>query len=253
MGISAVFCCYWGLGIYMLYKSNKSPNLIKIKHKTTGEEFVIDASVSRYERLGKGFLNKMRFSHNSFLKHITLTQKTESYHPRILNNFFSAVRRYYGDVIYIWTAEIQEFRSEKFGDKVLHWHVLIAFDNDIQFGRDDVIRLQKYWKYGNLDIRPVRKPSVSYLMKYITKSLGSGFGKIRRVGSSCIEAYYRQGLNALISAIMFFGGLVPLSEYYWYRGRAYLYENVEHQRGRIYIYNPPRQWEVVGWYEAEAF
>lgn len=237
----------------MWYKSNNPSKYLKIQNKETREEFMIDTSLSRYERLGKGFLNKLRFGTHTFLKHITLTQKEESYHPRILDNFFSAVRRRYGDVIYIWTAEIQEERLEKYGEKVLHWHVLIAFDNDIRFGREDVFKLQSYWKYGNLDVRPVRHPSVGYLMKYITKALGSGFGKVRRIGSSIIESYYRQGLTALLSGIMFFGGLVELDGYYWYHGKAFLYENNEHKRGRIYVYNPPRKWEVTGWYENEAF
>lgn len=177
---------------------------IKIQHSVTGEEAIIDTYMSRYRRLGMGFLNSLKLTPR-FVKHITLTQKVESYKPNILNPFFVKLRRYYGDVVYIWTAEVQEGRAEKHGERVLHWHVLMGFDYGIDFGKEDIARLQLYWKYGNLDVKPLRRANLSYLMKYMSKALGIGIdASVRRIGSSQIAGYLRQSWGKVSGAIQFF-------------------------------------------------
>ena len=177
---------------------------IEIEKEETGERLTIDTYVGRYKKLGMGFLNNLKIN-PAFLKHITLTQREESYKPNILNPFFVQLRRFYGNVSYLWTAEVQEGRAEQYGVRVLHWHVIIAFDDDIDFSREDVFRLQRYWKYGNLDVKPVRKASVSYLMKYISKALDIDVGaKIRRIGSSLIPAYFRMPWQKFLRALSWF-------------------------------------------------
>jgi hypothetical protein len=71
-----------------------------IKNSETGEEIVFDKHMSRYKRLGYGFLNGLKLEPR-FLKHIILTQRVESYKPNHLNDFFNCMRRFYKDLIYI--------------------------------------------------------------------------------------------------------------------------------------------------------
>jgi|GEM_PF-3241852 len=223
---------------------------IEIENQATNERVVIDTYMSRYKRISCGFLNNLRIN-PGFVKHLTLTQREESYKPNILNSFFVQLRRFYGDVSYIWTAEIQEQRAEKYGDRVLHWHCIVSFSAETEFGREDVLRLQKYWKYGNLDIRPVRKPSVAYLMKYITKSLDIDVGaQIRRIGSSRIPAYLRMSYKRLMS---FFDWMyahsvsfLDLPLFSWsYKGARQVFGSGR-DRQTVWIYrHPPSSWSRV--------
>lgn len=223
---------------------------IEIEHSETGEKLTIDTYVSRYRRLGMGFLNSLKLQPR-FVKHITLTQKVESYKPNILNSFFVKLRRYYGDVVYIWTAEIQEKRLEKYGDSVLHWHVMVGFDYDVDFGRDDIKRLQLYWKYGNLDCKPVRRAGMAYLMKYISKSLNLGFdAKIRRIGSSMIVGFLRMSWNKFQSALTFFlqfGETFELFSFFkWTYKGAYVNFGSGNDRERVCVYkHPATLWKRV--------
>ena len=183
---------------------------MKIMNYDTMEEAIINLDWSRYKKLSMGFMNSLKFN-KRFCKHIILTQAKESFEPKHLNYFFSAMRRYYGELIYIWTSEIQEERFKDTGEAVLHWHIICGFDWGIDFDGEDVLRIQKYWKFGMVRVIPVRRPSVGYLMKYITKSLGAVVeGRVRRVGSSAIAGWLRQSWTRLVDAIYFFSS----SRYY---------------------------------------
>lgn len=220
---------------------------IEIQNSETAEKMIIDTYVSRYQRLGMGFLNSLKMN-PSFVKHITLTQKIENYYPNILNPFFTKLRRYYGKVVYLWSAEVQEQRLEKYGDHVLHWHIIVGFDYGIEFGKADVLRLQRYWKYGNLDVKPVRRASMGYLMKYISKSLDVGLEyKIRRIGSSLIPAWLRMSWKKLQGVIDFFTSVCHesdqiLSWFKWvYKGAYAVFEGQ-----KVWLYrHPPSQWFLV--------
>lgn len=197
-------------------------------------------------------MNNLRIN-PGFVKHITLTQRHESYKPNILNSFFVQLRRYYGDISYIWTAEIQEERFEKYGERVLHWHVIVAFDKDIDFGKEDIFRLQRYWKYGNLDVKPVRKASVGYLMKYISKALNIDVGaKIRRIGSSQIPAYFRMAWKKFVKALCWFTDHgaqwfdITMLKWNFKGAYALFYDSESYQRQIKYIYkHPPSGWKRV--------
>ncbi|OFW55158.1 MAG: hypothetical protein A2163_09665 [Actinobacteria bacterium RBG_13_35_12] len=200
---------------------------IKIRNEENGQEVAIDTYLARYKRLAYGFQNSLRFE-KRFLKHIVLTQTVESYNPKMVNNFFNKMRRFYKDVIYIWTIEIQEERAEKYGDSVIHWHIIFGFKKGTPFGREDVLRIQQYWKYGNVDISPAGMCRMSYLMKYISKALGSyleSVYQIRRIGSSRIAGWLRQTWSALTNAITYFARCnVPiegLGDFWWSRGNAW--------------------------------
>lgn len=211
---------------------------IKISHKTTGQEIIIDTSGARAKRLCQGFLNKTSQS-KRFYKHIILTQVVENYHSRILNQFFSAMRKWYQDIQYIWTME-----EQKRG--VLHWHVVVAFPYDVQFGRSDILRIQNYWKYGIVEVVPVRRISFQYLLKYISKSLESGIDGVRRIGSSMIEGFYRQSRKWFLRAMEWLSGCgVSWDSFFWSNGDAYLYEDWKYRKGRVYIYRRPRDWELI--------
>jgi len=223
----------------MLYKSYKDDRYMIFRHKKTGEEVVLDRYRARYDRLAKGFLNKAMLGPPRFYKHITLTQREENYYPKILDPFFVRLRQRYKDIIYIWTAELQQ-------RDVLHWHIIIGFPWDTDISVSEIKKLQSFWRYGNLDVQSIRKPSMSYLLKYVTKALSPIWSGLRRIGSSRIEAWLRQGKQYLLTAVLFFSSLnLSLDDFHWYKGSAFLYEYPQYNRGRIYIYEKPKEWEYM--------
>lgn len=242
---------------------------IKIRNSETEEEVIIDTYMSRYRRLAMGFLNTLKLD-PYFVKHITLTQKVENYKPRILDDFRRKLKRFYGDVVFLWTVEAQE-------RGVLHWHLLVGFPYDPEgiFNKSDIDRIQLYWKYGNVDIKPIRKPSMFYLLKYITKSLDVGLElidyQIKRIGSTRISGYLRQSWTRLLKAIEYFISfqitIDQFNDFYWSNGNAFLHtDNVKYcpignngnyraYRERLYVYKKPStSWYRVSEYStAEAF
>ena len=198
-----------------------------IKNRITQAVFMLDTYGARYRRLAQGFMNKQKLK-KYFNKHIILTQRKEAYRPSMLNSFENQLRRRYGELIFFWTIEVQEERAEKSGDRVLHWHCLVGFPWGTPFGREDVLKVQQYWKHGQVEVIPIKKlSSLSYLMKYVTKALNAdveGVYKIRRIGSSRIEGWLRQSWKRLQEAKEFLNilGSDPRDFYWDYRG-AYLF------------------------------
>lgn len=222
---------------------------LRLYNSDTQQEIVIDKYEARYRRLAMGFLNKLR-REKKFIKHITLTQEKENYKPNILDGFFRKMRRYYGECFYLWTVEVQEERALVYGERVMHWHIIFGFPYDVQFGAEDVKRIQQYWKYGNLDIRPVKRCNVDYLMKYVTKALGvlgEEFYKIRKIGSSHVEGWLRQSWSKVLNVIASFY-MMGLSEdrindYWWSNGSAYAKDEFGH---RLYIFKRPKtKWSLI--------
>jgi len=208
---------------------------IRIYNHDTGQQVVLDTYEVKYRKLGMAFLNQLRMK-PAFVKHLILTQREENYYPRILDPFFHSVRRYYGEVSYIWTVEVQK-------RGVLHWHILMAFPYGTYFSGDDIRRIQSYWKYGNVAVRPVRTPSLSYIMKYITKSLTCYVARIRRIGSSFLPKYLRQSWKRLVGFLRSFAGFLDPADCDWdYKG-AFLRDE-ENRKVRIYNY-PPTGWTVM--------
>jgi hypothetical protein len=223
----------------------------KLRNIKTGVEFVVDTKVSRYRRLAQGFLNKLKLEPR-FVKMITLTQGKESYHPKILNTFLTNLRTFYEDISYLWTVEVQEKRYLTSGEKVLHWHILVGFPWEHKFTGDDVRRLDSWWQYGTVEVTPApdRYRSVSYLMKYISKSLSSPLldeYDIRRIGSSKLAGYLRQSWKRLTDALSHFTAYGwNISDYTWRYGRAYVVghdiETFEAFTDCIYR-PPPSEWQ----------
>lgn len=218
-------------------------DLIKLRHIETGEEIVLETKMTRYRKICLGFLNTLK-QEQKFLKHIILTQREENYKPRILHNFVTMMKRRYKNAIYVWTVETQE-------RGVLHWHMIYGFDWETDFGKEDIERIQRYWKYGSVEIVPIRKLNFSYLLKYITKALNCSeseenvLSQVRRIGSSMIDGYLKQSWKRVIRAIGWFynAGYPDLSEFYWQNGKAYLKTE---ERKQVQIYRPPKEWERVG-------
>jgi hypothetical protein len=222
---------------------------IELINTETGEKVIVDTYESRYRRIAMGMLNRLRLK-KKFIKHITLTQKEENYKPNHLNAFFVKMRRYYGDLVYMWTVEVQEERLEKTGEAVLHWHIMIGFDPGMWKGKEDVFRIQQYWKYGNVDIKPVKKANTAYLLKYVTKALNvrsEEFYQVRRIGSSRIAGWLKQSWQKVLNVLSYFSRVNifedGLSAFHWNRGRAY----AEDEWGRkVEIYRPPPSpWKLL--------
>lgn len=244
----------------------KKCDYLLLGNRDTGEECVVDLKEARYKKMCKGFLNSVKLFPR-FCKHLILTQAKESYHPKILNNFFNEMRRWYGDIVYIWSVEVQEERKEKTGETVLHWHIILGFDWFIDFGRDDILRIQRYWKYGIARVKPVYNLSTGYLMKYITKALDAeleGLYQIRRMSTSRIAGWLKQSWKRIWEAYEFFKkvgfetGLDALDCFWWRNGNAYLYEYEDFMgvklRRSILVYRKESYGWFVKWgYQGEAF
>jgi len=147
----------------LISHSPQTPKLLRIRNNETGEEVEIDLKLARIKKLTRGFMNSIKLT-PSVVKHLMLSQTVESYKPRILNYFLCALKRYYGVNAFLWTNEIQEKRLEKYGDAVLHWHILVAFEYGTEFTGDDILRMQRYWKYGRLDVTHVRRVGTGYTL-----------------------------------------------------------------------------------------
>lgn len=212
-----------------------SREYVRIRNNVTGEIVMIDKGLSRAKKVAMGFMNTLRLS-PYYVKHIILTQSKESYKPNILHSFFTRMRQVYGNIVYLWTAEIQEERLQNTGEAVLHWHIICGFewDGSKRFDSDDVKQIQKFWKFGDMrnsvEVRKVFKPSFSYLMKYMTKAIASEIVndfKLHRVGSSRIAGWLRQSWSRLTRAIDYLVprgiGVEMFDQFYWSNGNAYAY------------------------------
>lgn len=237
--------------------SSVKADYIYIKNEFTGEEAVIDRKMARSNKIMLGFMNSVRLGCYR-VKMITLTQAVESYQPKHINNFLNCVRRRHGAVVYVWTNEIQEERFKKYGERVLHWHILVAFDWETDIDVDEIKRLQRYWKHGTLKVTSASYERTKYLLKYITKSLGTVLEyqyKIRRIGSSKIEGWLKQSWKRLLEAWDWFKrwysnkGIDALNDFYWQNNNAYFYDEWElcgvKLKRKILVYRKRR----TGWYK----
>ena len=161
--------------------------IIKAKRKTT--KVVIRKDKSNEEKFleRRKNLNKSRnkicrlIKSNSDLKtFITLTfanEPTIEKSKKMLNIFFTKLRKKYPDLKYIWVME----RGEKHGR--LHYHLLTNLDFGIyctnskhQAQKDLEVQFAKnIWKHGYVDIKTLNIGSMyniaGYLSYYITKSM----------------------------------------------------------------------------------
>jgi hypothetical protein len=242
----------------------KGIRYLQVMNSESGETVYIDVRRSRYDRLCRGFLNSLKLN-SGFLKHIILTQDEEHYKPKLLNNFMNQLRRAYPGVRYLWTVEVQEERLEKYGVPVLHWHMMVAFPRGTRIDGTAVKRIQGFWKFGDprnsCEIVPVKKPAMSYLLKYIGKALSSPVAdQVRRIGSSRVPGYLCQSWARLVRAIGYFMSVgmkeEDMKEFQWSRnGNAFaeFYDDV----GRKYrhkIYSAEKSpWCVVGRFVDDPF
>jgi len=223
-----------------------------------GRRIVVDRfdRMHRYRKMARAFVNYTQFNGFVYYKHITLTQAIESYKPNLLNNFFNKVRRYYGDIAYIWTAEIQEERLEKYNEAVLHWHVIVGFLPGTDIDSSEIARLQRYWRYGNLDIRSIKRLNLSYILKYITKSLNNSIHKVRRISMSRIPLLYRHFKSNIIKCIEWAEyNLERLFGFYRVdsKGIYYRYFDDLFQKWRKDYMLLLNSWRLVGSFDGEPF
>ncbi len=171
----------------------------------SGTEFVIDTSDKsyKYKKFSRKFINYTQLMGYTYYKHIILTLSEMYYKENMLNYFVNALRRYYGDACYIWTKEIQMKRFEKTGEAVLHWHMIVAFRVS-EFNKEDITRVNKYWKFGSVRVRGIKNLNLKYILKYVGKDL-EGFDAvykgIRKVSMSRIPAFYSQTKKRLFESL----------------------------------------------------
>lgn len=161
-----------------VFKEDKLKTNLQIKDTRTKED-------RRSETLNNARNNIIRLiKANSDMKtFITLTFKIENNFKdskKLLNNFFTKLRRDYDNVKYIWVLEYGSLNNR------LHYHVLINISIEIKLNRskekkstehkelEEYFRL-KYWKYGWVDIRQLEQEDNTnialYVAAYITKDL----------------------------------------------------------------------------------
>jgi hypothetical protein len=244
------------------------PDYLSVENPETGEQAIIDLKKARADKIMRGFQNSVRFN-NLYVKHISLDQAKESYHPKILNNFICSLKRAFPVVDYVWTVEVQEERYKKYGEIVLHWHILVAFGWDTDIDVDAIKRIAKYWKYGGCTVRSASLKRTGYLLKYITKKLDSpieSLYKLRRIGSSRIEGWLKQSFKRIMEAWNWFKqwysdgdrGIDCLSDFYWSNGNAYIWDKWEiggyEGKRKILVYKKkPSGWRIDKHIYGEAF
>lgn len=114
---------------------------------------------------------------------ITLTFREESNYKeskKLLNNFFTKLRRDYKGLKYIWVLEYGSLKNR------LHYHVLTNIKIDIKLSSSKEKKSKehkefesnfrtKYWGYGFVDIRQLKEEGNTnialYVAAYITKDL----------------------------------------------------------------------------------
>ena len=224
--------CQWGDGSWKAKKeflrsggelpeeTEKRPSRFKEFVSPSGERFIQDSKYHRQENLMKGWLNKCADMGQGLYKHVMLTQDHEHYKPKIRDGFRRRLNRYFegrgfGKVQEVWSVEIQDERAERSGEVVLHWHVVFFVPGmrPSQFTGDDVRAVKGMWDYGGKKNgvrfgKPVRKPSLGYLMKYIADDLGADLAsefKVHRVGSTQVEGFWRRSVKKLGMALAKYG------------------------------------------------
>jgi hypothetical protein len=197
----------------------RRPSRFKEFVSPSGERFIQDSRYHRQENLMKGWLNKCADMGQGLYKHVILTQDHEHYIPKIRDRFRRRLNRYFesrgfGKVQEVWSVEIQDGRAEDTGEVVLHWHVVLFVPGmrPSQFTGDDMRAIKGMWDFGIVRFgKPVRKPSLKYLMKYIADDLGSDLArefKVHRVGSTQVEGFWRRSAKKLSMALARYGGWV---------------------------------------------
>ena len=114
---------------------------------------------------------------------ITLTFREESNYKdskKLLNNFFTKLRRDYSNLKYLWVLECGSLKGR------LHYHVLTNISIDIKLSSSKEKKnkehkalessfSKKYWKHGFIDIRQLKQENNTnialYVSAYITKDL----------------------------------------------------------------------------------
>jgi len=191
-----------------------------------GQVITVDKLQARYNKISRSILNYYRLN-GGYLKHIILTQREESYHPNILNYFLTKFRVSYG-AKYLWVAEMQE-------RGVLHWHMFVVFPVDTDIGPNDLERFHRWWKYGNVDVRSVRVPSVKYLMKYILKDPGDVLGfSFRRIGVSRLGSFYRLSWRRILEVLGRLGRLDWALDLVWCSSGGYGVDEWDGKRFRVF-------------------
>ena len=160
-----------------------------------------------------------------------------------------SLKKRYGKIVDIWCIEIQEERKIKYGGSVLHWHLVVAFEPDTVFDKEDILKIQSYWVYGNVDIRPINRLSLNYIMKYITKTLNSPMEelyKMRKIGMSRIPQMYRYSRDRVIQLLKHFK--FNLDHIKWFKanskGLFYRYRDCFNTWSKDYIWRWP-SWSIV--------
>ena len=246
-----------------MYMRKEKERYLLLKNEETGESCMIDTVLARYQKIACGFMNFLRLN-PSYCKHIILTQSYEQYKPKHINNFMNQMRRRYGKIAYIWTVEIQEKRLQKYKEAVLHWHLIVGFKMFTDIDDQEIKKIQSFWKYGDdrnsVEIRSIKSPSTSYILKYITKALDSPIlseYRVRKIGTSMIESYLKQSWAKVQRIVSYFAKagerLENLKNYFWKNGNAFLWK-VEEIGGykikeKVWIYRKEKStwFSVIGY------
>lgn len=126
-----------------------------------------------------------RLSSRYYAVFLTLTYR-DSYAWRgtHLTDFFHRLRSWAGRkafrVRYVWVAEMQKRGA-------IHYHAVIWLPRGLKMPKAD---RRGWWPHGSTNVKAVRKNAVGYLMKYVSKGVGSqDFPKGARIcGSAGLDA-----------------------------------------------------------------
>ena len=117
-----------------------------------------------------------------YLAHVTLTiadakstpEQIEAALNRAKTFLRTRIHRQGEEVFYAAVPEIQKKRLEKYGESVLHYHVMCFYSKAYIF--PDAREIQNSWKLGNVKITaPKIRFKVNALIGYLAKYMGKGF------------------------------------------------------------------------------
>ncbi|MGE5455957.1 MAG: hypothetical protein ACM3O4_02460 [Ignavibacteriales bacterium] len=158
---------------------DKQPHFIEYKN-ILRSKFSLQRLIKSNEKEFKTFIT-LTYADNT--RDIDIKQSNKT-----LNIFLTQIRRIKKDFKYVCVPEYQKKREQKYGFKVIHYHLLtnlkIGIDNNVilpqKDGRKNCYDI-KYWNYGMSSTYSMENINVvGYLSKYMTKDIDNRLFNKRR-------------------------------------------------------------------------
>jgi hypothetical protein len=156
--------------------------------------------------------------------------RADGYYPRIIDDFRYKMKAMCGGKYYdFWVTEVQPLRKEKYGDSVLHWHLMFACPKGVDTSYK---KIQSYWSHGQIWIQPCDLKVMGYMLKYITEDAREELGfKYRKHGGTRLPSWYWLNEGEYEQALKDAHGDADIVKALsWDRGKGYAVFNAQDER-----------------------